>query len=77
MEAYQQHLAGKTVLITGGAGSIGSNLTNTIAMFGAKTVMVLDDLSAGYLWNIPSLPNVLFIKGSVTDEVALKRVFNE
>jgi UDP-glucose 4-epimerase len=37
--------------------------------------MVLDDLSAGYEWSIPSLPNVLFVKGSVTDEVALKRVF--
>jgi nucleoside-diphosphate-sugar epimerase len=33
-------------------------------------------MSAGYSWNIPSLPNVLFVKGSVTDEVALKRVFS-
>jgi len=37
----------------------------------------LDDLSAGYVWNIPSLPNVLFVKGCVTDEMTLKRVFNE
>jgi nucleoside-diphosphate-sugar epimerase len=37
--------------------------------------MVLDDLSAAYEWNIPQLPNVLFVKGSVTDETALKRVF--
>jgi UDP-glucose 4-epimerase len=41
----------------------------------ARTVIVLDDLTAAYEWNIPSLPNVLFVKGSVTDEVALKRVF--
>ncbi|HEX9028201.1 MAG TPA: NAD-dependent epimerase/dehydratase family protein, partial [Anaerolineales bacterium] len=72
---YQQYYQGKTVLITGGAGSIGSNLTRTIAGLNAKTVIVLDDLSAGYLWNIPSMPNVLFVKGSVTDEVVLKRVF--
>lgn len=72
---YQQYYEGKTVLITGGAGSIGSNLTRTIANLNAKTVIVLDDLSAGYLWNMPSMPNVLFVKGSVTDEAALKRVF--
>ncbi len=77
MEAYQKHYEGKTVLITGGAGAIGSNLTRTIAQLGAKRVIVLDDLSAAYTWNIPSLPNVLFVNGSVTDEIDLKRVFAE
>ncbi len=76
MENYQEYYAGKTVLITGGAGAIGSNLTRTIASLGAQRVIVLDDMSAAYLWNIPSLPNVLFVKGSVTDEIALKRVFS-
>jgi UDP-glucose 4-epimerase len=75
MDDYQKHYEGKTILITGGAGAIGSNLTRTIANLNPRQVMVLDDLSAGYEWNIPSLPNVLFVKGSVTDEVALKRVF--
>lgn len=76
MEAYKRHFVDKTVLITGGAGAIGSNLTRAVAELQARTVMVLDDLSAAYEWNVPSLPNVLFVKGSVTDEVALKRVFN-
>lgn len=74
-EPYLEHYRGKKVLITGGAGSIGSNLTRTIAELGADTVMVLDDLSAAYEWNIPALPNVLFVKGSVTDETVLKRVY--
>lgn len=74
-EPYLQHYEGKKVLITGGAGAIGSNLTRAIAGLGADTVMVLDDLSAGYEWNIPGLPNVLFVKGSVTDETALKHVY--
>ena len=74
-DAYLRHYEGKKVLITGGAGAIGSNLTRAIAGLGADTVMVLDDLSAGYEWNIPGLPNVLFVKGSVTDETALKHVF--
>ena len=76
MEDYKKHYEGKTVLITGGGGAIGSNLTRVIAGLNAKTVIVLDDMSAAYEWNIPSLPNVLFVKGSVTDEVDLKRVFS-
>lgn len=76
MEDYKGYYKNKTILITGGAGSIGSNLTRTLANLEAKTVIILDDLSAAYEWNIPSLPNVLFVKGSVTDEIALKRVFN-
>ncbi len=75
MEEYKAHYKGKTILITGGAGAIGSNLSRTIAKLGAKSIIILDDLSAAYEWNIPSLPNVLFVKGSVTDEVSLKRVF--
>ena len=75
MEEYLKHYEGKTILITGGAGAIGSNLSRTIAKLGAKSVIILDDLSAAYEWNIPSLPNMLFVKGSITDEVSLKRVF--
>jgi nucleoside-diphosphate-sugar epimerase len=75
MNDYKKHFEGKIILITGGAGAIGSNLTRTIAELNAGLVIVLDDLSAAYQWNIPSLPNVLFIKGSVIDEVALKHVF--
>jgi nucleoside-diphosphate-sugar epimerase len=72
---YQKHYEGKTILVTGGAGAIGSNLVRTLAGLKAHTVIVLDDLSAAYTWNIPSESNVLFVRGSVTDEVVLKRVF--
>ena len=75
MKDYKKYYEDKIVLITGGAGAIGSNLTRTIAELNARLVIVLDDLSAAYEWSIPSLPNVLFVKGSVTDEVTLKRVF--
>ena len=77
MDDYKRSIAGKVVLITGGAGSIGSRLTRAIAELGGKMVIVLDDLSAAYEWNIPALPNVLFVKGSITDDIALKRVFAE
>jgi UDP-glucose 4-epimerase len=74
---YQEFYRNKTVLITGGAGAIGSNLTRAVAQAGAKLVMVLDDLSSAVRWNVPALPNVMFIEGSILDEVELKRVFFE
>jgi UDP-glucose 4-epimerase len=43
----------------------------------AGLVIILDDLSSGYTWNIPKRPNLMFVNGSVTDEVCLKRVFFE
>ena len=67
----------KVILVTGGAGAIGSNLTRTIAGLGAKIVIVLDNLSSAERWNIPSLSNVMFVEGDIRDEVKLKRVFFE
>jgi nucleoside-diphosphate-sugar epimerase len=77
MSNYLESYQGKTVLVTGGAGAIGSNLTKALAKAGAALVIVLDDLSASSEWNIPSEPSVLFVKGSITDETSLKRVFYE
>jgi nucleoside-diphosphate-sugar epimerase len=77
MEDYLKHWKDKKVLITGGAGSIGSNLTAALSKLGTKLVIVLDDLSASYDWNIPSCSNVLFVRGTIIDDIALKRVFAE
>lgn len=77
MEEYLKHWKDKKVLITGGAGAIGSNLTEALSQLGAKLILVFDDLSASYEWNIPSAPNIMFVKGSVTDDIVLKRVFAE
>jgi len=74
---YKESYRGKKILVTGGAGAIGSNLVKSLCEAGAKTVFVLDDLSSSKEWNIPSFPNLLFIKGSILDEEKLKRVFSE
>jgi len=74
---YQAAYRDKTILITGGAGAIGSNLTRALGELGAKLVLVLDDLSSASQWNVPALANVMFIEGSILDEVELKRVFFE
>lgn len=77
MSKHLQYYEGKVVLITGGAGAIGSNLTRVVSDAGARCVIVLDDFSSSFRWNVPAMPNVLLVEGSVTDDVALKRVFFE
>ncbi len=76
-EDYLEAYKGKTILVTGGAGAIGSNLSRALAEAGAERVIILDDLSASYEWSIPNLPNILFVKGDIRDDKVLKRVFNE
>ena len=76
-EDYQSSYSGKVILVTGGAGAIGSNLCRALADCGAKLVIVLDDMSAGYRWNLPDRSNILLVPGKVEDDVVLKRVFSE
>lgn len=77
MNDYLSEYKGKNILITGGAGCIGSNLTKALIKAEAAKIIILDDLSAAERWNIPGGPNVVFIQGSVLNEEASKRVFSE
>jgi UDP-glucose 4-epimerase len=52
-----------TVLVTGGAGFIGSHLTDELANKGMK-VLVLDDLSSGNMENV-CVKNIEFVQGDV------------
>jgi nucleoside-diphosphate-sugar epimerase len=63
-----------TVLITGGAGAIGSNLTERLINLGAE-IIIIDDLSSGYEWLIPESEQITFIEGDILDEEKLKRAF--
>lgn len=75
-EDHLSQYAGRTVLVTGGAGAIGSNLTRALAGV-CERVIVLDNLVSSERWNVPSLPNVMFVEGDILDEVKLKRCFFE
>ena len=57
-------------LVTGGAGFIGSHLTDALVALGGK-VKVLDDLSSGLRANVH--PDAEFIEGSITDPAAVAR----
>lgn len=77
MEDYKKFYKDKVVLVTGGAGAIGSNLTSELAGLGTKMVIILDNMTSGYDWNIPKFKNVMFVKGDVCSDIDLKRVFFE
>jgi UDP-glucose 4-epimerase len=53
-------------LVTGGAGFIGSHLTETLILANNK-VIVVDDLSSGYSRNLPNSSNIVFIESKIQD----------
>ena len=69
-------LEGKRVLITGGAGFVGSNVTERVARAGGK-VTVLDDLFTGRLENIDAGIPYRFVQGSVTDAELVTKLVKE
>ncbi len=60
------------ILVTGGAGFIGSNVVRSLLQ-GGHNVVVLDDLSSGSAELVPQ--GAHFIKGSVTEEADLMKCF--
>ena len=60
----------KTILVTGGAGYIGSHTAKALARAGYQPV-VLDDLSAGHRWAVRWGP---LVEGNVDDEKLVRRV---
>lgn len=68
IEDFKDKFSGKSVLITGGAGFIGSNLARSLIGLGAR-VRVVDNLITGYLSNIEDLigAGLEFIQGDIRD----------
>ncbi|MBL4593089.1 MAG: SDR family oxidoreductase [Flavobacteriales bacterium] len=67
---HTQDISNSTFLITGGAGFIGSNIVEYLMKYNAGKVIVLDNLSNGYMTNILQFigqPNFEFIEGDITE----------
>jgi len=65
------------VLVTGGAGFIGSHIAQTLAASGAR-VRVIDDLSTGHRENIEEIGGEIdFQRASLADDVALRRALED
>jgi len=67
---HGDHFRGARVLVTGGAGFIGSHLSEVLCGLGAS-VVVIDDLSGGDANNLKSFGPVQFAEGSILDRKLL------
>jgi UDP-glucose 4-epimerase len=61
-------------LVTGAAGFLGSHITRELLAAGNTGVVALDDLSGGFIENIPE--GVEFVQGGITDHALLSRLFD-
>jgi len=65
------------VLVTGGAGFIGSHIASALVESGAR-VRVVDNLSTGYEKNVEAIgSDVDFVKADVADDQALNKVLRD
>ena len=60
-----------TILVTGGAGYIGSHMVLALTDMG-EDVVVLDNLSTGYWWAVS--PKAKLVEGDIGDEALLDRL---
>ncbi len=65
----------ETVIVTGGAGFIGSNLVRRLLDLEVEKIIVIDDLSSSFTWNLPNEGKVKFIQGSILDDQVLASAF--
>jgi UDP-glucose 4-epimerase len=68
-------IEGKRVLVTGGAGFVGSHLVDLLAP--ANEVTVLDDFSVGTRSNLSSSPHVKVLRADVRDRVGVEAAVNQ
>ena len=75
MDEVREAFQGKIVLVTGGAGAIGGNLIRRLNELDTERIVVLDNLSSSYEWNVPRGEKIQFIKGDILDGEKLRWAF--
>jgi UDP-glucose 4-epimerase len=65
------------ILVTGGAGFVGSNLVGRLLQLGAERIHIIDNLLSAERANVSSDAAVLFTKASITDDAVLKNLGDE
>jgi UDP-glucose 4-epimerase len=62
---------GKTILITGGAGFIGSHIAKRL-IYEGHDVTIVDNLTTGFEWNIPS--EATFVRADISKKSMFKKI---
>src|SRR2546427_13011400 len=70
-------LDNRAVLVIGGAGFVGSNLTCQLLDAGVAAVHIVDNLLSAERINVPSDPRVEFTEGSIADDRVLSQLTDE
>ena len=68
---------GRTALVTGGAGFVGSNLVRRLLALGCARVHIVDNLLSAERVNVPDDARVEFSETSITDDDLLARLRDE
>lgn len=68
-------MRGKTVLVTGGCGAIGSNLVKRLLP--DNDVVVIDDFSEGFEKNLDKHKRLTLVKGTILDRALLSKTFKK
>jgi UDP-glucose 4-epimerase len=63
------------ILVTGAAGLIGSNFIHWLVENTTHEIIAIDDLSGGYISNLPKHDNLRFFQEDVTDSRAMNIIF--
>ncbi|SMH41517.1 NAD-dependent epimerase/dehydratase family protein [Azospirillum agricola] len=70
----RSEFCGSTVLVTGGAGFIGSNLCHRLLDDGPERIVVVDNLLSADMVNVPDHPAIDFRLGSIADDRVLQQL---
>ncbi|MGZ4883351.1 MAG: NAD-dependent epimerase/dehydratase family protein, partial [Halobacteriota archaeon] len=77
MDDLSAQYSGQRILVTGGAGAIGGNLVRRLADLPTELIVILDNFSSAYRWNVPTGPKIQLIEGDILDDEKLKCAFKE
>ena len=66
-----REFAGTTILVVGGAGFVGSNLTAALLTAGPREVIVVDNLLSSERESVPVDPAITFVEGPITNDAVL------